>query len=149
MNIRKAELEDVNNNLANIFIDGFKFHLNERPDIFEQNKTDKDLTNELIDTIKDGNILLAEEDNKILGFIIFQIKNKHAKTIWIDQLVVDKNARGKGIAKLLMNRVNDIAIEEKCKRIEFCCWKFNENANEIYKHLGFKEQRTIFEKILK
>ena len=40
----------------------------------------------------------------------------------------------------------EIAKKEKCVRVEFCCWSFNKHANEIYNHLGFKEQRVIFEK---
>lgn len=30
MNIRRANINDIDNNLLNIFIDGFEFHLNER-----------------------------------------------------------------------------------------------------------------------
>lgn len=147
MNVRKATLNDVDNNLASIFIKGFRFHLNGRPDIFDSNKSDEELKNELINTIQnDNNVLIVEESGNVQGFIIFQIKNKHDKTMWIDQLVVDNDFRGKGIAKLLISKVTDIAIEEKCKRIELCCWKFNSNANEMYKHLGFDEQRTIFER---
>jgi ribosomal protein S18 acetylase RimI-like enzyme len=144
--IRKASLNDVDNNLLNIFIDGFSFHLNERPDIFS-NKSDEELKEELINKINNvDNVIVAEVNNKILGFIIFQIKEKHHKNLWIDQLVVDKNSRGKGIAKLLMNKVNEIAIQENCERIEFCCWSFNDNALGVYNHLGFEEQRVIFEK---
>ena len=150
MNIRKATLDDVENNLANIFIDGFKFHLNGRPDIFSSDKTEEDLKSELISIVKnEESVLVAEENNIICGFIIFQIKNKQAKTMWIDQLVVDKNSRGQGIAKMLINKVYEIAMAENCQRIEFCCWNFNDNANEMYKHLGFSEQRTVFEQRLK
>ena len=149
MNVRKAKLDDIENNLGDIFIDGFKFHLNGRPDIFDNNKTEEQLKNELKTTIDSDNIVLvAEEDGNIKGYIICQIKNKQSKTMWIDQLVVDKKARGKGIAKLLINEVNDISIKEECERIEFCCWNFNVNANEMYKHLGFEEQRTVFERRL-
>lgn len=84
-----------------------------------------------------------------MGYIIYQINDKNNKTLWIDQLVVDKNEREKGVARLLMNNIKDIAKKEDCIRIGFCCWSFNQNANNMYKHLGYDEQRTIFEKQIK
>ena len=105
-----------------------------------------DLKKDLIDLIENKNVLVAEKNNNILGFIIFEIKDKRSKTLWIDQLVVDKKERGKGISSLLIKKAEEIAKKEKCVRVEFCCWSFNKHANEIYNHLGFKEQRVIFEK---
>ena len=146
MEIRKATIDDIDNNLLNIFIDGFKFHLNGRPDIFI-NKTNDELREELINNItNDKNVIVALEYEKILGFAIFKIKEKKYKTLWVDQLVVDKEFRGKGIAKLLMSKIYEIAEQEKCNKIELCCWSFNDNVNNMYKHLGFKEQRVILEK---
>ena len=87
-----------------------------------------------------------DKNNNILGFIIFEIKDKRSKTLWIDQLVVDEKERGKGISSLLIKKAEEIAKKEKCVRVEFCCWSFNKHANEIYNHLGFKEQIVIFEK---
>ena len=39
----------------------------------------------------------------------------------------------------------EIAKEEGCKRVEFCCWSFNQNAMNMYKHMGYKEQRVTLE----
>ena len=161
MNIRRANINDIDNNLLNIFIDGFEFHLNGRKDIFDNNKKNDDLKKDLdqkkqqlqlyrlqnlINLIENKNVLVAEKNNNILGFIIFEIKDKCSKTLWIDQLVVDEKERGKGISSLLIKKAEEIAKKEKCIRVEFCCWSFNKRANEIYNHLGFKEQRVIFEK---
>ena len=137
MNIRRTNINDIDNNLLNIFIDGFEFHLNGRKDIFDNNKKNDDLKKDLIDLI---------ENKDVLVFIIFEIKDKRSKTLWIDQLVVDKKERGKRISSLLIKKAEEIAKKEKCVRVEFCCWSFNKHANEIYNHLGFKEQRVIFEK---
>lgn len=41
--IRRANINDIDNNLLNIFIDGFEFHLNGRKDIFDNNKKNNDL----------------------------------------------------------------------------------------------------------
>jgi len=144
MNIRKANLKDIENNLLNIYIEGFKYHYNGRSDIFSDKK-DEELKNDLINTIKKNNILILENNEKIIGYIVYEIKEKYNKIMWIDQLVIDINYRHNGYGKILMDKVKDIAILEKCQRIEFNCWSFNKNAIDMYKHLGFKEQKIIFE----
>ena len=45
--IRRANINDIDNNLLNIFIDGFEFHLNGRKDIFDNNKKNDDLKKDL------------------------------------------------------------------------------------------------------
>ena len=48
--------------------------------------------------------------------------------------------------KELMNKIDEIAKEENCERIELECWAFNENALGMYEHLGFGEQRVKLDK---
>lgn len=96
-------------------------------------------------------ILLAEREGKVIGFISFMIR----KTIihsglcgLIDELVVSKRHRRKGVGKELI----DAAIEE-CKKLRCCevevSTEFtNVNAREFYKHCGFEETGVIFEKHL-
>lgn len=139
MNIRKSKLEDIENNLLNLYIDGFRYHYNGRPDVF-QNKNELELKNDLIDKINDANILVLENNKKVLGYVAYQIKEKHCKIMWIDELVIDKDNRHLGNGK---NK--KIAKEEGCKRVEFCCWSFSKNAIDMYKHIGYKEQRVILE----
>lgn len=141
--IRKATYEDINNNLLNIYIDGFKYHLNGRSDIFSD-KSEHDLKEDLLKTINEENILVIENDI-IIGYAVYEIKEKRQKTIWLDQIVIDKYHRHKGYGKLLMDKIKEIAKNENCVRIEFSCWSFNENAINMYKHLGFEEQKIIFE----
>ena len=56
----------------------------------------------------------------------YKIKEKHSKKIFIDQLIVTNESRRKGMGKLLMSYVEEIAIKENCDRIELDCWIFNE-----------------------
>ena len=65
--------------------------------------------------------------------------------MWIDQIIIDKDNRCLGYGKMLIQSVKQIAKENECKRIEFCCWSFNKNAMEMYKHICCSEQRVIFE----
>ena len=63
--IRSANINDIDNNLLNIFIDGFEFHLNGRKDIFDNMKND-DLKKDLINLIENKDVLVAEKNNNIL-----------------------------------------------------------------------------------
>lgn len=144
MNVRKAKLEDIGMNLLDLYIDGFKYHYNGRPDVF-LDKDERNLKDDLINTINNSNILILEKDKKILGYVVYQIKEKNDKIMWIDELVVDKNNRHMGNGKKLMEKIEEIAKEAGCKRVEFCCWSFNQNAMDMYKHMGYKEQRVILE----
>ena len=92
------------------------------------------------------NILVIEDDGKIVGYIVYEIRDKHAKTMWVDQLVISKESRGKGYGKELMNKIDEIAKSEDCVRVELECWSFNESALGMYEHLGFDEQRVKLEK---
>ena len=46
MEIREATLEDVDNGLLEVFIEGYRYHQNGRPDIF-QIQSDEDLKKDL------------------------------------------------------------------------------------------------------
>ena len=143
MIIRKGKEKDINNNLLKLYIEGFRYHYNGRPDIFT-NKTDEELKQDLINDINNTNFLVLEDDI-IVGYITYKINNKHAKVLWTDQLVVDEGYRKKGYGKQLFNKVKEIAKEENCKRIELSCWSFNQNALDMYEHIGFKNQKEVLE----
>lgn len=99
-----------------------------------------------------SHILLAEIDGVIIGFINFTIRktllhNGHSGII--DELVVTKNYRGKGVGKQLIN-----AVIEKCKHLGCCevevSTEFtNTTARDFYKNCGFEEKGVIFEKDVK
>ena len=93
------------------------------------------------------NILIAEENNSIFGVIIYKIKEvkehinlKDRTVLWIDELVVDENIRGKGIGRSLFLEVNKIAKENNCNAVELNCWNFNESAIQFYEKCGMNIQ---------
>ncbi|MDD3487436.1 MAG: GNAT family N-acetyltransferase [Candidatus Moranbacteria bacterium] len=61
----------------------------------------------LLDFIKKGIFYVAEENQKIVGFISAQ--EIFGREMWIDMIVVDKNFRGKGIGTKLIKLVLKIA----------------------------------------
>ena len=142
--IREATLNDFDKGLLKVFIEGYRYHQNGRPDIFA-NISDNDLKNDLIENFDRLNTIVILEDESIVGYLAYKIKEKHTKKMDVDQLVILEQYRGKGLGKKLMDEAKKIAIDNGCDRIELNCWMFNENALAMYEHIGYNRQRIIYE----
>lgn len=57
----------------------------------------------------------------------------------IHDIYVDESVRGRGIAKLLVKTLGEIAQREKCGKITLEVRKDNLNARDLYKSQGFQE----------
>ena len=56
--------------------------------------------------------------------------------LYLEDLYVNPNMRGKGFGKALLKRLAQIAIEKKCGRMEWVVLDWNEPAIEFYNRLG-------------
>jgi len=106
------------------------------------------------DLLSDANsyFLVAEIEGAVVGFINFTTRNTilhPAPSGLIDELVIAKKYRGKGIGKQLL-----ITAIEKCKQFGCCEVEVsteteNTKAREFYKKCGFEEVGVLFEVDLK
>ena len=87
MIIREANLNDIDNGLLNVFIEGYRFHQDGRPDVFS-NLSDESLKKDLIDNFSKFTILILLDKAEIVGYLAYNIKEKHQKKIHVDQLVI-------------------------------------------------------------
>lgn len=142
--IRKGTIEDLDKGLLDVFIEGYRFHQNGRPDIFA-NLSEEKLKEDLIKNLEKLSIIVAMDDEDIVGYIAYDIKEKHSKKMHVDQLVITEKYRGHGLGKKLIEEVRNIGVKNNCDRIELDCWLFNTNALEMYEHIGFDRQRIIYE----
>lgn len=142
--IREATIEDLDKGLLDVFIEGYRFHQQGRPDIFA-NISDEKLKEDLIDNFKKISMLVIVYNESIVGYVAYEIKEKHTKKLHVDQLVVIEKHRGLGFGKKLMDEVKKVGIKNNCDRIELDCWMFNKNALAMYEHLGFDRQRIMYE----
>lgn len=142
--IREATINDIDNGLLELFIEGYRYHQNGRPDIF-QNLSIEELKVDLIKNFEILTTLILIENKIIVGYLSYKIKEKHTKKLEVDQLIIIKEFRHKGYGKILMDKAKDIAKETNCDRIELNCWIFNENALNMYEHIGYNRQRIIYE----
>ena len=66
--------------------------------------------------------------------------------IYLEDLFVDPEMRGKGFGKKLLAHLAKLAVERDCGRLEWSCLDWNEASICFYKKLGAKplEDWTIF-----
>lgn len=88
---------------------------------------------------KNSNIVVFEEDNKILGFVISEITSDldHSFGVICDVLV-QKDIRGKGIGKILINDVLLYFKENNIDQIFIESGLDNELAHNFFENIGFK-----------
>lgn len=152
MQIRRIQKED-RKQIILLLEQVSRLHIERRADIFKT-KTYEDFDKYALEIIsnKEKITFVAEQDNKILGIIILKIKEvknhinlKDSKTLWVDELCVNKENREEGIGKQLINKAKEIAKELKCIRLELNCWEMNKEAIAFYEKLGMQTQRRIME----
>lgn len=131
-------------------------HYEIRPDLFKPNTTkysEEDLEILLKDASKP--IFVFDEDREMLGYAFCQITEvrdnlllQDAKTLYIDDICVDENSRGRHIGKALYDFVRDYALSIGCHNIILNVWEGNAPALSFYTNMGMKVQKTTMEVIL-
>ena len=143
--IRELTKDDLNDTFFDLYYEGFLYHYNHRKDIFKKRTIDE-LKEYVFEQFEKGlKIVGYYNDEELVGYYSYEIKEKVTKFIWIDELVVKEKYRKQGYGTILMNNVKELMDKDKISRIELNCWSFNEVAIRLYKKLGYTEQRCIFE----
>lgn len=89
---------------------------------------------------------VAEENKKIVGFILFNVEKRAEyfrikKAGYIDLLFIDKKSRGRGISRLLMQKATEVFRKEGIEYLRLSVHSDNP-AHEIWKKLGFRDFRN-------
>lgn len=92
--------------------------------IFEKNKAE---------------VLFATEDGVEVGFALF-FHNFSTFLgrggIYLEDLYVKPEYRGRGHGKRLLKKLAQIAVERGCGRLEWCCLDWNQPSIDFYRSLG-------------
>lgn len=156
MKIRRAENKDKER-LGELLSQVLEVHHNARPDLFKSGAkkySDAELDAILADDTRP--IFVAESDGEVLGYafcIFVQHKDDSiltdVKTLYIDDLCVDENIRGKGIGKALYNFVVEYVKKCGCYNVTLNVWADNKHALAFYESIGLHKQKIGMELILK
>lgn len=86
-------------------------------------------------------VIIAESDGEPAGFALFFHNYSTflaAPGIYLEDLFVKPEARGKGIGKALLARLAQIAKSRNCGRLEWAVLNWNKSSIEFYERLGAK-----------
>jgi GNAT superfamily N-acetyltransferase len=115
----------------------------------EVTATEQGLTEVLFGQKPAAEVLLAFENETAVGFAVFF----HNFSTWLgrpglylEDLFVGPEHRGKGYGRALLIRLAKIARERGCGRMEWAVLDWNEPAIEFYRKLGAKpmDEWTVF-----
>jgi GNAT superfamily N-acetyltransferase len=85
--------------------------------------------------------LLAEKDGQAAGFALFfhNFSTFLARPgIYLEDLFVVPEQRGRGIGRALLERLAQVAVERDCGRLEWAVLDWNRDAIGFYERLGAK-----------
>lgn len=88
-------------------------------------------------------LFVAEEDGLITGtltLVMYRIPT--GMKAWIEDVVVDRNHRGKGIGKMLTQYAIDFAKKAKLGKIDLTSSPSRIEANLLYQKMGFNRRET-------
>ncbi|MAN37134.1 MAG: GNAT family N-acetyltransferase [Opitutae bacterium] len=88
-------------------------------------------------------IYLAKEGSVVLGMlslVVFSIPT--GTKAWVEDVVVDGQARGKGVGKSLVRHALEEASRLKAKAVDLTSRPSREAANLLYQSLGFEVRQT-------
>ena len=151
MLIRRAEITDIPD-ILRLLRQVCNVHQDIRPDIFKRDGvkyTESDLHELLADDARP--VWCAVEDGAFLGYCFCQWEEMTdnsvgfaRKELYIDDLCVDENARGGGVATALFRYVTDIAKAEGANFITLTVWQGN-SALKFYEKMGMKPRKVFMD----
>ena len=152
--IRKLDKNDLNQ-LQNLFKQLYKILFVNRPDVFYDRQP---ITANYFQDLLSSNTLscyVYEEDEKIIGAIVFEQKNSNDyvtlknRTIYqINDVLIDYEYRFKHIGESLSEFIENLATQNNIDAIEAKPWIFDFEAIKFYETVGMGVKKVTYEKIL-
>lgn len=98
--------------------------------------------NDFVRLIKNKSIIVAKENNKIVGYLSLR-PDKESKWLWVEDVYIIKNWRKKGISKLLVRELINHKNKKFPKR-KLVLLTTDKNV-KIFKKLRFKKTLNFME----
>ncbi|MCR4816851.1 MAG: GNAT family N-acetyltransferase [Bacteroidales bacterium] len=88
---------------------------------------------------RSAEVVFAEEDGVVIGFALF-FHNFSTfvgrKGLYLEDLFIIPEKRGKGYGKALLKYMANLAVERNCGRMEWICLDWNKPALKVYRSIG-------------
>ena len=152
MEIRKATARDIPG-MIDLLLQVGEVHHRIRPDLFRSGaqKYDEIALEELLKD-PDRPIFAAVEGDKLLGycFCVIEITKDNPvlmdqKSLYIDDLCVDENTRGRHVGSALYDYAVNYAREIGCDILTLNVWCGNDSAMAFYESRGLKPRNIHME----
>ncbi|MDD7795099.1 GNAT family N-acetyltransferase [Clostridium sp. 'White wine YQ'] len=133
--IRAAKEEDIPSIL------GFIKELAEYENLLDQVVATEEILKEWLFNKKSAEVLIGELDGESVGYALFfhSFSTFLGRAgIYLEDLYIRPNQRGKGFGKDLLTYLANLALERGCGRLEWSCLDWNEPSIKFYKSLGAK-----------
>ena len=108
-----------------------------------------EILHESIFVKKQAEVLIAELDDLPVGFALYfhnfsTFKGKAC--LYLEDIFIKPQYRGKGFGKAIFNRLAQIAVERGCDRFDWAVLDWNEPSINFYKSLGAfpMDEWTVF-----
>ncbi|WP_449073462.1 N-acetyltransferase family protein [Ruminococcus sp.] len=156
MTIRKAQEKDIPQ-IIELLGQVLQIHAEIRPDIFIPDTT-KYTEQELAALLKDEKkpiYVAVNEEDVCMGYAFCQMKEQpfsnnmvQFQSLFIDDLCVDRFARGQHIGESLFDYVKQEAKRMGCYEVTLNVWAGNTSAEKFYEKMGMKTKERQLEYIL-
>ena len=156
MTIRKAQEKDISR-IIELLGQVLQIHAEIRPDIFIPDNT-KYTEQELAALLKDEKkpiYVAVNEEDVCMGYAFCQMKEQpfsnnmvQFQSLFIDDLCVDRFARGQHIGESLFDYVKQEAKRMGCYEVTLNVWAGNTSAEKFYEKMGMKTKERQLEYIL-
>ncbi len=102
---------------------------------------ESDLRN-IVDSESTKLFLAIDEDGVfgMLSLVLFRIPT--GRKAWVEDVVVDEKARGRGVGKLLTEHAIQVAREHGAHSLDLTSRPSRAAANALYQRVGFEQRET-------
>ena len=152
--IRKATPKDIKR-LTDLLHQVNMVHHVIRPDLFKPYTTKYNEQELEVLLEDDSKPIFVYDDGEVKGYAFCQLTEvrdnlllQDNKTLYIDDICVDEQARGQHVGKALYEYVRNYARTIGCHNITLNVWEGNNPALSFYRNMGMKVQKTTMEIIL-
>ena len=156
LTVRKATEKDIPK-ILDLLVQVDMVHHNGRPDIFKgpATKYDEEELRAVIHNEETPVFVCVDETNIPLGHafcihrqVVGDSVLTDIRTLYLDDICVDNDARGKHVGKTLYDYVVAYAKKQGFYNVTLNVWTCNQAAMKFYEAMGLKPQRIVMEMIL-